>query len=354
MSRMRSQVSQVEDYPAHLKQCWQEHLQPKAEGALTVISLFAGCGGSSLGYSMAGFRELLAVEWDNNAVEIFRHNFPDVPIYCGDIGELATTELLDRANLQMGDLDILDGSPPCQGFSKAKGKRNTDDKRNQLFREYVRILREIQPKVLIMENVTGLVQGKMKIIFAKILRELKDSGYQVTARVMNTKYFNVPQARQRVIFVGTRNDITTKPTHPGPQNKPMKLKAALYDYPQGLSDGEFTGERLNIAKRIKPHGDGADVIKNHSFGLQRLCWEFPCRTMVAMVGKPHSSFGGGLIHPDENRHLNIAEAKRIMSFPDEFDLVGNFQEQWKRLGNSVPPLFMRAIAKHIKAESELL
>jgi DNA (cytosine-5)-methyltransferase 1 len=194
----------------------------------------------------------------------------------------------------------------------------------------------------------------MKIIFAEILRELKDSGYQVTARVMNTKYFNIPQARQRVIFVGVRNDITIKPTHPSPQNKPMKLKTALYDYPQGLSDGEFTGERLNIAKRIKPHSSGEQVIKGYSFGLKRLCWGHPSRTVTRMIGRPNASFGGGLIHPDENRHVNIAELKRIMSFPDEFKLVGNFQEQWGRLGNSVPPLFMRAIANHIKAEPELL
>ena len=97
-----------------------------------MISLFAGCGGSSLGYSMAGYRELLAVEWDDHAVETFKLNFPDVPVWHGDIAELSVEECLRLAGLRPGQLDVLDGSPPCQGFSTA-GKRKIDDGRNQLF-----------------------------------------------------------------------------------------------------------------------------------------------------------------------------------------------------------------------------
>ncbi len=199
-------LKRIDDYPAFLESCWQEHLRPRDADAPTVISLFAGCGGSSLGYSMAGFRELLAVEWDDNAVETFKLNFPDVPVYHGDIAKLSVEECLKITGLQPGELDVLDGSPPCQGFSTA-GKRKMEDGRNSLFKEYVRLLRGLQPKALVMENVSGLVKGKMKLIFAEILRELKASGYHVSARLMNAMYFGVPQSRERMIFIGVREDL---------------------------------------------------------------------------------------------------------------------------------------------------
>ena len=205
---MRTVLSKIEDYPAHLEACWREHLAPRAPNAPTLISLFAGCGGSSLGYSMAGYRELLAVEWDDHAVATFRLNFPDVPVYHGDIAKLSVDECLRLAGIGPEELDVLDGSPPCQGFSTA-GKRKMDDGRNQLFREYVRLLRGLRPKVLVMENVSGMVKGKMKLIFAEILRELKESGYHVSARLMNAMYYGVPQSRQRMIFIGVREDLWT-------------------------------------------------------------------------------------------------------------------------------------------------
>jgi DNA (cytosine-5)-methyltransferase 1 len=203
---MRQILSKIEDYPAHLQACWQGHLKPREPDAPTVISLFAGCGGSSLGYSMAGYRELLAVEWDDHAVETFKLNFPGVPIWHGDIAGLSVEECLRIAGLKSGELDVLDASPPCQGFSTA-GKRKMDDGRNQLFREYVRLLRGLQPKVLVMEKVSGMVKGKMKLIFAEIMRELKASGYKVSARLMNAMYFGVPQPRERMIFIGIREDL---------------------------------------------------------------------------------------------------------------------------------------------------
>ena len=206
---IRMILRRIDDYLAFLEACWQEHKKPRAADAPTVISLFAGCGGSSLGYSMAGFRELLAVEWDGHAVATFKANFPDVPVYHGDIAKLSVEEILRTTGLQPGELDVLDGSPPCQGFSTA-GRRKMDDGRNQLFREYIRLLRGLQPKVLVMENVSGMVKGKMKLIFVEILRELKDSGYHVSARLMNAMYYGVPQSRQRMIFVGVRQDLWEK------------------------------------------------------------------------------------------------------------------------------------------------
>lgn len=155
-------------YLTILEQAWQDHLKPKEDNAPTVISTFAGAGGSSLGYSMAGYRELLAVEWDDNAVQTFKLNFHGVPVYHGDIAKLSVEKVLEMTGLNPGELDVFDGSPPCQGFSTA-GKRDMNDDRNQLFREYVRLLRGLMPKVFVMENVSGMVKGKMKLIFAEIL-----------------------------------------------------------------------------------------------------------------------------------------------------------------------------------------
>ena len=172
----------------------------------TVISTFAGCGGSSLGYHWAGFQELLAVEWDDHAVATFQENFPGIPVYHGDIGQLSVEECLALAGIGPGELDVFDGSPPCQGFSQA-GKRNHDDPRNQLFEEFVRLLTGLQPRVFVMENVAGLVRGHMKQVFLEIMAALRGAGYHVEAQLLNAKYFEVPQCRKRVIFVGVREDV---------------------------------------------------------------------------------------------------------------------------------------------------
>lgn len=194
-------------YPEILEAAWQDHLAPRDPNAPTFVSTFAGGGGSSLGYSMAGYRELLAVEWDDNAVATFKLNFPDVPVYHGNIHNLSAEECMRLAGLtEPGELDLLDGSPPCQGLSTA-GKRDLNDSRNQLFREFIRLLRGLKPKVFVMENVPGLVKGKMKLIFAEIMRELKASGYQVKCKKLNAMYFYVPQSRERLIFIGMRDDL---------------------------------------------------------------------------------------------------------------------------------------------------
>jgi site-specific DNA-cytosine methylase len=172
----------------------------------TVISLFAGCGGSSLGYKMAGYRELLAVEWDANAAATFRLNFPDVPVYEGDVAKLTVAECLRLAKVRPRELDVLDGSPPCQGFSTA-GKRFLEDPRNGLFREYCRLLAGLQPKAFVMENVTGLIKGHMKKVYLEIMASLRACGYEARGEVLNAMHYGVPQSRERVIVVGVRKDL---------------------------------------------------------------------------------------------------------------------------------------------------
>jgi DNA (cytosine-5)-methyltransferase 1 len=341
MPALRQKLSKVDDYPAFLDACWQEHLAPRADDAPTVVSTFAGAGGSSLGYSMAGFRELLAVEWDDNAVATFRLNFPDVPVYHGDIAKLSVEDVLQRTGLQPGQLDVFDGSPPCQGFSTA-GERDFYDDRNQLFREYVRLLHGLQPKVVVMENVSGMVKGKMKLVFADILRGLKANGYRVSARLLSAMYFNVPQNRQRMIFVGIREDLGIEPSHPAAVSVPITVRAAWRNLAQKESD--LQPARLKENWQMTRVLEGKEAHKH--FGLVRLSWDKSSNTIQKDAGNTTT----GIIHPSENRRLTIPEVKRVTSFPDSFVMTGAYKEQWARIGNSVPPLFMRSIALHVRRE----
>ena len=326
---------------------WQKHLAPREPDAPTVISTFAGAGGSSLGYSMAGFRELLAVEWDDNAVETFRINFPGVPVYHGDIAKLSVDECLSMAGIAPGELDILDGSPPCQGFSTA-GKRIMDDPRNQLFREYVRLLRGLRPKVFVMENVSGMVKGKMKLVFVEILKELKASGYKVSARLLNAMYFHVPQSRQRMIFIGVRDDLGIEPTHPRGESRPVTVGEAWFDCRQEC--GTPPSGQLEKLIKIIPMGEGNGsgkyslraYGKSQFYGVNRLSWNSPAPTVIKTWQR--------LIHPVCDAPPSAKQAKRIGSFPDSMVFVGSEASVWERIGNSVPPLFMEAIARHIRRE----
>lgn len=373
-------LKQIDDYPALLDACWQEHLAPRSADAPTVISTFAGGGGSSLGYSMAGYRELLAVEWDDNAVETFQLNFPDVPVYHGDIAKLSVEECMRLAGLTgPGELDVLDGSPPCQGFSTA-GKRDFGDDRNQLFRQYVRLLRGLRPKVFVMENVSGMVKGIMKLIFADTMRELKASGYIVSARLLNAMYFNVPQSRERMIFIGVRDDLGVVPSHPKAESRPVTIRGALshiatmHFQSMGVESSRVFDVSSEPMCTIRKAGGGqqtryfvtdseADISRfaigdewdrlkpgeksSKYLSLVRADKNKPSPTLTK-TGSTLSA--ASVTHPSEKRKFYAWELKRLASFPDDFSLVGGYSDAWNRIGNSVPPLFMRSIAEHIRRE----
>ena len=349
----KQEMSTSQDYLKTLEQAWMQHLAPRERDAPTLVSTFAGCGGSSLGYSMAGFQELLAVEWNDNAVETFKLNFPGVPVYHGDIAKLTVDECLRLTGLQPGELDLLDGSPPCQGFSTA-GKRNMNDDRNKLYMEFVRLLRGLQPKIFVMENVSGLVKGKMKLVFAEIMRELKASGYQVRCKLLNAMYFNVPQSRQRLIFIGVRDDLRMGSSFPGAQGKVVTVKEAWV----GLSENKQDATVAHCWIPVKPKSKTAMSLKRTpqggrvgSFGgSRRLNYNKPSGTISTgglLPGYPGSSWPS---HPIQQRGISAREAVRLASFPDGFLFNNDWRVEAKRIGNSVPPLFMCAIASHIRTE----
>jgi DNA (cytosine-5)-methyltransferase 1 len=309
--------------------------------SFTVVSTFAGCGGSSLGYKLAGGTVRLAVEWDDNAVETYRLNHAGTPIYHGDIAKLSSEKALELSGLKPGELDVFDGSPPCQGFSTA-GKRDFNDDRNQLFREYVRLLKAFQPKVFVMENVSGMVKGKMKLIFAEILRELKACGYRVKARLLNAKYFNVPQSRERMIFIGVRDDLGIDPSHPGAQTKPKTVQEALKGVPRSAVRA-ISQRASGIWEKLTPGQNGSAVSgKNKDFSLHKINPNQPCPTI-----RKGQTAGNGLMHWAESRYLSTLELSRLGSFPDGYQWSGTAEDAMQRIGNSVPPNLMKAIAEHI-------
>jgi DNA (cytosine-5)-methyltransferase 1 len=281
-------------------------------GKKTVISTFAGCGGSSLGYKMAGFKELLAIEWESNAVETFKLNFPNVPVWQRDISTVTGAEILDFTGLKKGELDIFDGSPPCQGFSAAKGKRNVNDDRNDLSYQYIRLINELQPKVFVMENVAGMVRGKMKGKFIQIMKELKSTGYNVKCTLMNSKYYEVPQMRERLIWIGVKNGQASFPI-------PNKNIITVNDVLPNIIEqnrGQFDKTWITAKK--------------------------PCYTITKTASLIFKEKDG------TERKPTIEELKKVSTFPDDFIFKGSFYEQWARIGNAVMPRFMYHVAKHIK------
>lgn len=305
-------------------------INPPGPHKFTVISTFSGCGGSSLGYKWAGGKVLAAVEWEQNAVDTYKLNHLGTPVLHRDIATVTAQELFDLCHIGPGELDIFDGSPPCQGFSTA-GKRQMDDPRNSLFREYVRLLKDLQPKVMIMENVSGMVKGNMKLAFVEILQELKSCGYVVKAWLLNAKYFGVPQSRERIIFVGVREDLGIVPTCPPANSLVISLGTAI----QGLvpSDTELLSPLyLTYWKKAKP-GD--------AMGKSFADWK-------ADPAKPANTvrLNAHIAHWSVPRWLALNEFARIGSFPDAFQWTDR-RNGTRRIGNTVPPKFMQGIASHV-------
>lgn len=352
---------------------------------LRVASTFSGCGGSCLGYRMAGYKVVWANEFVPIAQESYKANAAaDCILDPRDIRQVQPEEILEATGLQRGDLDLLDGSPPCQAFSTA-GKREkgwgqlksyehgAKQANETLFAEYTRLLQGLQPRAFVAENVSGLVKGKAKGYFLEILAGLKACGYKVSCRVLDAQWLGVPQQRKRTIFIGVRNDIDAEPTHPSPLPYRYTVRDALPWIAKVTQDprGQFkvtinNGDRPNDAVTttnayhftveaetnfdrfaIGPEWDklGPGEQSEKYFSLIRPSADAPSPSILASHGSPGIA---GVTHPTEKRKFSIAELRRICGFPDDFILQGTYAQQWERLGNSVPPVMMAAIASTIR------
>ncbi len=291
-----------------------------------------------MGYKYAGYKELLAIEWDDNAVETFKLNFPEIPIWQRDIRKVEGKEILDFCHIKKGELDLLDGSPPCQGFSTA-GKRQVIDKRNDLINENIRLIEELEPKVFVLENVSGMIKGRMKGLFIGYIKKMKSLDYRVKCKLMNVKYYNVPQSRLRVIFIGIRKDLVIEPSYPKGSKNLITVKEAIGYLPLG-NPGKHEIQVIKAWHKSKP-GQSLRRAAGHvgSFQSHRLD---PNKPSVTQISK-HLNW-----HYIIPRHITIQEAAILQSFPEDYKFIGSISKNKERIGNLVPPLFMKAVAENIR------
>lgn len=327
----------------------------------TSISTFAGGGGSSLGHKQAGFDVRWASEFIEEAARTYRANHPGTILDTRDIREVKPEEVLDAIGMDVGELDLMDGSPPCSAFSasgrgaekwgKVSRYGNQYQRVDDLFFEYVRLLDGIQPKVFVAENVVGLTRGQAVGYFKMIHRALEAVGYTVKARVVNAAYLGVPQARERLIFVGVRKDLGLEPVHPKAQTeKPLPMSTVL-----GRS------ARLHVLGRtgwsVYPSSRPFPTIQAR--GVNGRHFDQACLTGVTPIDKDPDT-GAPLPSPyapvkeylpnTYKRRVSIPELKALSGFPDDYVFTGIYNHRWERIGRAVPPPMMRAVAETIKRE----
>tara|TARA_Y100000114_G_scaffold135117_1_gene135779 strand:- start:1600 stop:2667 length:1068 start_codon:yes stop_codon:yes gene_type:complete len=330
---------------------------------LKVISLFSGAGGSSLGYRMAGFDVIWINEFMKKARETYKLNaISDTFINGKDIRQLTGSEILNQVKFKKKEIDILDGSPPCASFStagnrdkdwgKIKNYSKTAQRTDDLFFEYIRILKEIQPKVFVAENVSGLVKGRAKGYFLEILKEFNNSGYNVKVQLIKAQYLNVPQMRERIFFIGVRKDIYKMPVFPKPKKKITKIIDVIDNLTKNIQKNEicYLGKETRTYKLWKNTIPGNDFQKagellygkkSSYFGQKKAGIHKPCNSICATPA---------LYHWNEPRYLSIPEIKLFSSFPEDFVVTGSFSDRFERVGRAVPPFVMKEIAKSLRNE----
>lgn len=370
----------------------------------TAISLFCGAGGCSLGFKQAGYSILYANDKDSAAVETYRQNFPDTICVRNDIEHIDFKNVLHAIDLKVGELDILIGGPPCQGFSTA-GNRFWDDPRNHLLKSYIKALETIKPKWFIMENVEGLLTSNKGIYVYEAAKAFIDLGYFIRIEKVYSQEYGIPQRRKRVLIVGNRLGKAFNMPEPtinvsgrifrnsdvtifhaiSSLPKATNCKEALLDPvsfpPSDEFDRVLRGQALKISdhyfsafnsiqlKRIstllpgQTMKDLPEELQHESFkkranrrvadgmpsekrggapsGLKRLIAHEPCLTITGAATRE-------LIHPQDHRPLTIREAARIQTFPDDFEFSGNASQKIQQIGNAIPPILARIFAEHIR------
>ena len=335
-------------YLATLDNLRRERLRPRQPDAPKVISYFAGAGGSSLGYAAAGFDELLAVDQDRLAAATFSLNFPGVQVWCDDIRRVSAEDVLSLTGLRPGELDVLDSSPPCQCFSRTATRRCRGfDDRTELWREVERMLRGLEPKCFLLENVPGLADWRMVPYLDEMLQAFRGASYRVAVRELVVSDFTVPQFRRRIILIGMRRDLGIAPSFPAP-NPPEVPPCTVREAFEGLPSWQLRPAPLGKLAQIVPHipqgRDGGDVHPNgHYFNSHRLAWDAPAKTILASQ-LPHNIL---TLHPDFDLGCSIREAARLQSFPDDFIFLGTHQVRWRMIGNAVPPVMAWKLAAHL-------
>lgn len=373
----------------------------------SAVSLFSGCGGFCEGARLSGFDVLAAVENDRYAAETYRHNFPDVELFAETVeafrveGDPRWESEQERFQALQGDgLDLLFGGPPCQGYSQI-GTRDLDDPRNKLYREFVRVLRDLQPRAFLMENVPNMLMLAKGTFAEQALTALRGAGYRnAEVRVLAATEFGVPQLRKRAVFFGTRDDISL----PLPAGEWIEAIAALERQPEAtvgqaigdlpklvsVDDSALAYPRLRSTNPIRSElrldtagryysaeeklarAGGKRMLHNHHTkeiqqrrqqliaqlrpgakgdslppevwnGLRPEKWRrlHPGRPAYTILAQMHRDLSEW-VHPKHERWITVREAARLQSFHDGFVFKTSEWQMLKQIGNAVPPLLGRA------------
>lgn len=337
----------------------------------TFIDLFAGCGGLSLGFEKAGFEGLLAIDCWQDALDTYARNRKEARTLCADISELNPAEI--RKQYDITDVDVIIGGPPCQGFSVA-GKRIVEDKRNELYKSFVRFVAEFLPKAFVMENVPNILSLGGGIVRDAILKDFEQLGYTVTYKVLTASDYGVPQNRRRAVFVGLKEGKVFEFPYPTVENR-VTSKEALSDLPEGTiaEGGAYICKPQTDYQRLIR--EGSNAVYNHEITIhteqtQRIISMVPdggnyknlpqelWQTRKVHIAwtrlnsqKPSITIDCGHnhhFHYKYNRVPTVRESARLQSFPDTFIIYGNKGSQLKQVGNAVPPMMAFAIANKIK------
>ncbi|MBI3649931.1 MAG: DNA cytosine methyltransferase [Acidobacteria bacterium] len=357
------------------------------------IDLFCGCGGISTGLAAAGFEILAGVDSEPNYLSSFSHNFPHAQSLQLDLAKYSPQDFMKALQLAPGEVDLLAGGPPCQGFSKNVPRKNRylDDPRNHLLKSFLDYCEVLLPRLILMENVAEMKNGFQQAYSEELFSRLHQAGYMVSHEVVNAADYGVPQRRRRAFFIASRDGLRLafpKPTHTNPTSQQglfplpgyVTVWEAIGDLPslkhgEGQEVCEYQSapfspyQRLvrNCTNRVTNHvarylqptqyerldslqpGEGLKDLPLHlqtksgySGAYGRLTKEMIAPTITRWVFHPGSGRWG---HPIDIRTLTIREAARIQGFPDRFDFVGSFTQRAGQVGNAVPPLLAQRLAE---------
>ncbi|MEM0385778.1 MAG: DNA cytosine methyltransferase [Nitrososphaeria archaeon] len=366
----------------------EPHILEK-ECSLNVVSLFTGSYGLDLGFEYAGFCVAAALDIDPISEQILTANRPKVPFILDDIARVPTKEILAEAKLSRGEVDVLVGGPPCQPFSTAGRRQGLGDPRASPLKEFIRVVNEAQPKAFVMEEVTGLLNARLKHVPIKdrdrkllpeelpgsvwrvVLEELGKTGYKIAWGVLNAADFGAPQIRQRVIVIGIRKDLgiwprLPIPTHTKPGDTLFSARPwkSLLETIVGVDPGEYIElppKYTKYMKYVPPGGNWrqipsnlvADAMNNAFIAgggrmgfYRRLSLFEPSPTLVT---SPIMK-GSMLIHPVEDRPLGVNEYKVIQGFPQDWTVPGSATVKYRKIGEAVPPLLSYAVASSLRED----
>lgn len=347
----------------------------KTSSSLKAVSFFAGCGGLCYGVKASGFQIVATNELEETYKDIYRLNFPNTNFLNNDIQQISNSEI-DLLLKKHPEIDLMVGGPPCQGFSLA-GKRDAKDKRNTLFEDYLKIAKQINPKVILIENVrllTSMKDPNGEFVSKRILDTFSEIGYKSAFYNVNAMDFGVPQHRERVIFIAVRKNLNKIPSIPFPKfgegNNLFSDLKPHFTFGDAVSDLSFleSGEKCekdefhwavnhpeHVIRWLVNVPQGKSAHENEDVSLRppsgynttykRQVWDEPSGTVSTNFGMISGSRN---VHPIATRALTVREALRLQSFPDSFKLTGNDGTIRTVIGNAVPPLLAFELAEYIK------